>query len=120
MVSLLSIILTIKNSGYKSSKFSLKDYRSTLNKANDMYSTVKQQTRMGETRNIYNVAVRKGLAYGMVGRITLNLPSRNGTQAFGLDSSGSWYELVARACECCNGFLGFINIEIFLRIRKTL
>jgi len=39
---------------------------------------------MGETRNIYNVAVRKSLAYGMVGRRTLNLPSRKGTQAFRL------------------------------------
>lgn len=52
---------------------------------------------MGETRNVHNVAVRKSLAYCMVGRITLNLLPRNGTQAFGLNSSGSAYELVARA-----------------------
>jgi hypothetical protein len=75
---------------------------------------------MGETRKIHNVTVRKSLAYGVVGRITLNLPSRNGTQAFGLDSSGSGYEHVARACVCGNGFLGSMNVEIFLRSRKTL
>jgi len=74
---------------------------------------------MGETRNVRNVAVRKSLAYGMVGRITLNLPPRNGTQTFGLDSSGSGYELV-RACECGNGFLGSINVEMVLRIRNSL
>jgi hypothetical protein len=74
---------------------------------------------MGGTRNIHNVAVRKSLPYCMVGRITLNLPSRNGMQAFRLDSSGSGYELVPRTCECGNGFLGSINVEIFLRSRKT-
>jgi len=75
---------------------------------------------MGETRNVHNVAVRKSLEYGMVGRITPNLPSRNGTKAFELDSSGSGCELVARACECGNGFLGSINVEIVLRSRKAL
>jgi len=56
----------------------------------------------------------------MVGRITLNLLSRKGKQAFGLDSSDCGYEVVARACECGNGFWGSINVEIVLRNRKTL
>jgi hypothetical protein len=56
----------------------------------------------------------------MVGMNTLNLPSRNRTQAFGLDSPGTGYGLVVRASECGNGFLGSIKVEIFLRSRKTL
>jgi hypothetical protein len=75
---------------------------------------------MGETRNIHNVVVRKSPAYSMVDRMTLNLSLRNGTQAFGLDSSGSGYGVGGRACECGNGFLGSIKVEIFLRSQKTL
>ena len=75
---------------------------------------------MVRTRNIHNATVRKSLACGIVGRITLNLPSRNGTQAFGLDWSGSGHGGVARICECGNGFLGSVNLEIFLRSRKNL
>jgi hypothetical protein len=44
---------------------------------------------MGYTRNMHPVAARKILAYDMVGRNTLNLPSRNGMQACVLDSSGT-------------------------------
>lgn len=57
---------------------------------------------MGYTRNMHPVAARKILAYDMVGRNTLNLPSRNGMQACVLDSSGTG--LVAWASECGNGF----------------
>jgi hypothetical protein len=46
------------------------------------------------------------LVYGMVGNNTLNLLSRNGTQAFVLDLSGTGYGLVAWASECDHGILG--------------